>query len=146
MTRLYEVLARFLGSLAIALLGITAFITPERAVRADYGSDAGDTCASNYDGTQNWLDYMTTCCGDACANDPITPDLNCMPKCQAAIQPASRCDTGCKAQTDPAVNCGFFSAATYCNALATCKENYGCVNTTSGKTGDFPPCNCNTVR
>jgi len=48
MVRLYKLSARVFGCLGIALLGITAFIAPDRPLFADFGQSAGATCAANY--------------------------------------------------------------------------------------------------
>ncbi len=140
----YQAAAKFFGCLAIALLAFTAFVAPDRPAFADFGTDAGATCAANYH-MGDWDSYMRTCCWPQCTLQygSSGPDYdNCMNECTAAGPAASACDSGCKAETDPAVNCGF--GANWCTALTGCSV-YACVDG-SAKTSGFPPCACNNPR
>jgi hypothetical protein len=102
------------GSLAIALLAATAFVTPDNNANADFGSDCATTCASsNYD----YESCMNSCCTGDCAKQEGygTPGFySCLELCTVNVCKSNIVNgkyLGCQKSGNP---CTFGSATGAC--------------------------------
>ena len=127
MVRLFQVLARMTGCLAIALFALAAFVAPDRAARATFG----DSCATECADAEDYDSCVVKCCAreDMCG----TEDLICQTQCQAGAAkcPVSApkvnktCNNSCNYVTNNTCNNGLIPSGP-----GTCLTAGGCAKCT----------------